>query len=216
MGSAAIQARIKKGLERGAIRTSDKKLEALIVRPGVLDESTAPPTLGATTAFIFTALQSQFSFVERQGGNVQSGDVKILLESGPVEPRNDDKIKVSGTLYEIEQLDAVAPGGVPLMWKVHARGGVPDSTTYLAGAPLDDTGSGGTTLLYPYSLGVPDLIDETEADFFYWGWEDATATWIVRRIDVDDSTFDEASFATDSQYADLNAAWAQRQTLTFN
>ena len=136
MGSAAIQARIKKGLARAAVRTGQGKLEALIVRPGVLDESTAPPTIGASTAFTFIAMQSQFTFAERQDGNVEAGDVKFLLESGPVEPRNDDKIKVSGMLYEIEKLEAVAPGGVPLMWKVHARGGVPDSTTYVAGAAL--------------------------------------------------------------------------------
>ena len=128
MGAADIQARIESGLERGAIRTAGAKLEALIVRPGVLDESTAPPT--------FIAMLSQFSFAERQDGNVVACDVKFLLESGPVEPRNDDKIKVSGVLYEIEKLEAVAPGGVPLMWKVHARGGVPDSTTYAAGDPL--------------------------------------------------------------------------------
>ncbi|MEL6170487.1 MAG: hypothetical protein AAFN44_03455 [Pseudomonadota bacterium] len=136
MGAADIQARIESGLERGAIRTAGAKLEALIVRPGVLDESTAPPTIGPSTAFTFVAIQTQFTFAERQDGNVESGDVKFLLESGPVEPRNDDKIKVSGILYEIEGLKAVAPGGVPLMWTVHARGGVPDSTTYVAGAAL--------------------------------------------------------------------------------
>lgn len=215
MSASEIAAEVAGALKEVGLETGNGPLQALIVRPGVLDESTAPPTIGASTAFIFTAMQTEFSFAERQGGNVQSGDVKLLLEAGPVEPRNDDKIKADGILYEIERLDAVSPGGVSLMWKVHARGGVPDNVTYLAGLPLDDDGSAGTTLLYPYSLGVPDLIDEASADFFFWGWEDDTATWIVRRIDVDDSTFDEASFSTDSQYPDLTSAWAQRQTLTY-
>lgn len=135
MSSAAIQAKIKAGLARAGRRTGTGELKAVIIREQEPDLNTAPPTPGEPTAFPFTAMQSKFSFMEMQSGNVESGDVKFLLEAGQIEPQNDDKIKVAGILYEIEGIERVAPGGVPLMWKIHARGGVPDSESYAPGTP---------------------------------------------------------------------------------
>ena len=127
MSSAAIRASITNGLARAGKRTAGKALQAVIIRPGTIDETTSPPTRSATTTFTVTAMQSKFSFKEMEAGNVQSGDVKFLLEAGSVEPRNDDQIKVAGVRYEIVETKSVSPGGTALMWTIHARGGVPDN-----------------------------------------------------------------------------------------
>jgi len=109
-----IAAEIAQGLAQAAHDTGQGELQALIIRPGAADTSTTPPTIGASTDFDFTALQTQFTNAERQSGAVQVRDVKFILEAGEVEPRNDDKIKVGGIRYEIVGVEVVAPGGVPL------------------------------------------------------------------------------------------------------
>ncbi|GGX63252.1 hypothetical protein GCM10007385_35480 [Tateyamaria omphalii] len=125
MSGAAIAAEIAAALGEVGDETGAGKLEATISRRGVLDESTTPPTLGPDQTFTFTAMISQFTTKELASGNVQSGDTKFILSEGETDPRNDDSIIVDNIEYEIEGVDRVAPGGVTLMWKVHARGGRP-------------------------------------------------------------------------------------------
>ncbi|MEM6499477.1 MAG: hypothetical protein AAF709_22480, partial [Pseudomonadota bacterium] len=109
MSGADIAADIAEALAEVGEETGLGKLTALIIRDGIQDDNTTPPTPGEPTAFPFTAMQSKFSFMEMQSGNVESGDVKFLLEAGQIEPQNDDKIKVAGILYEIEGIERVAP-----------------------------------------------------------------------------------------------------------
>jgi len=125
VSGAAIAAEIAAALGEVGDETGAGSLEAIISRRGALDESTTPPTRGPDQTFTFTAMISQFTTKELASGNVQSGDTKFILAEGPTDPRNDDSIIVGDTEYEIEAVDRVAPGGVTLMWKVHARGGTP-------------------------------------------------------------------------------------------
>ncbi|MEL7299369.1 MAG: hypothetical protein AAFM92_03205 [Pseudomonadota bacterium] len=135
MSGAAIQSKVRAGLERVAQRAGTGDFTVLLIRQQDPDLTTTPPTKGAQVAYTFTGMQTRFSFAEQQAGNVQAGDVKFLLAVGTTEPRNSDKIKVNGVRYEIEAFEAVAPGGVPLMWKIHARGGVADNEAYAPGTP---------------------------------------------------------------------------------
>lgn len=109
---------------------------ALLIRPGELDESTFPPTQGADTGFEFKAVQVGLNFGDRQEANTQMGDVKFLLATGDTDPTTSDAIKFSGWRYQVINVEQVAPEGIPVLWKVIARGGVPDETTYMAGRAI--------------------------------------------------------------------------------
>lgn len=75
---------------------------------------------------------------------------------------------------------------------------------------INQNGTGGTSFLQ-----TPDLIEDTDAVYFYMGWLDLSGAWMVRRqIRVDASTTD-ATPAENSSYANLSAAWAEKETLNY-
>ena len=124
----AIAAEIAAGLADVGRDTGSGKLTATLIRPGAAIPDTYPPVRGADTTFDFTAMVTQFDRNELASGNVEAGDVKYLLEQGSTTPTTGDKIAVGGVRYAIEGVTSVAPGGVTLMWKILARGGVVDGS----------------------------------------------------------------------------------------
>ena len=73
--------------------------------------------------FFFSSRRRHTRLVSDWSSDVCSSD---LLEATGIVPNTGDRIRVSGLRYSVKNVTAVQPGGVPLMWKVHARGGVPD------------------------------------------------------------------------------------------
>ncbi len=75
------------------------------------------------------------------------------------------------------------------------------------------TPSAGSTSFLP----TPDLTDDTDATYFYWAWEDQPVgtVWYIRRTLRADASYLSATYATNPAYADLTAAWAARDTLTY-
>lgn len=70
-----------------------------------------------------TVVIDNFTARDRDGTNVQAGDVKLLVstEGLTVVPKNSNKIRVSGQTYSIVDVTELAPGGVAVMWTVQAR-----------------------------------------------------------------------------------------------
>lgn len=128
MSGASIAAEIAAGLAEVGQETGRGKLTAIMIRPGASTPGTYPPVRAADAQFTFTAMVTQFDRNEMASGTVEAGDVKFLLDQGPTTPTTGDKIEVSGIRYAIVAVTAVAPGGVTLMWKIHARGGVVDGS----------------------------------------------------------------------------------------
>lgn len=101
----------------------------LLIRRGALDESTYPPTNGPNAEFTFNAVQTGLDFKDTQSGNTEVGDLKFLVATGETVPTTDDEIKVNNARYTIVSVDRVAPATDVLVWKIIARGGVPDTIT---------------------------------------------------------------------------------------
>ena len=73
----------------------------------------------------------------------------------------------------------------------------------------------GVVNLYSKFLDNPNLNDETEADYFYFGWEDVNGGWLIRRQSRVDSDYEDANEDSNSSYANLTTAWPFRVSLTY-
>jgi len=67
----------------------------------------------------------------------------------------------------------------------------------------------------PRFLPPPDLTDEADATYFYFGWEDEGGSWLVQRQDRLTSETLRADISNNPGFADLTAAWPNRVTLTY-
>ena len=131
MSGAEIAAEVAAALAEVGDETGDGPLLALIIRPGAItDETVYPPVKAGDTGTLFTAMIGRWEHRELASGNVKTGDIKVILETGEFEPTPDHKIRLNGRRYDIVDVMNVAPAGETLMWKVQARGGVPDTATY--------------------------------------------------------------------------------------
>lgn len=61
----------------------------------------------------------------------------------------------------------------------------------------------------------PDQIDETDATYFYFGWESFNGSWLIERQLRSTSSSEIATIVLNSGYADLTAAWTDRATLVY-
>lgn len=84
--------------------------------PGPAWDPEATETSTVETTTVVNGVQTFFSALERGGGLVEEGDIKILLDSA-VEPPNDARIDE----YSIVNVEPIKPGGVVVLYKVHAR-----------------------------------------------------------------------------------------------
>ncbi len=76
-------------------------------------------------------------------------------------------------------------------------------------------GGGGVATLPPHFLPPSDMVDDSGATYFYFGWFDALGGWLVRRQLRVDATTADASVSNNPGYANLTAAWATKETLTY-
>lgn len=72
-------------------------------------------------------------------------------------------------------------------------------------------GSGGGNA-DPAFKPAPDECDDTDPQYFYFGWLDIAGGWLVRRQNRSDQSFMDAA----TGFADLATAWANRATLGYS
>lgn len=77
--------------------------------------------------------------------------------------------------------------------------------------PKGDPGTGGGSSFLP----APDRTDETDATFFYFGWENVGGDWLVQRQTRSTGVSVSATGSNNPSYADLTAAFPDRATLTY-
>lgn len=164
--------------EQLATRLIDKNgMDVLLIRRGSVDETTSPPTTGPDTGFAFRGVQTQLDEMDTREGNTQIGDIKFLLSVGDTAPTKDDKIRALNTRYSIVHVERVAPAGDVLLWKVIARGGVPDFTSAIPGAPLVEDFTG------------LDIFEQAQLRNYTGTREDFIDRLISEVADPDENTF---------------------------
>lgn len=78
------------------------------------------------------------------------------------------------------------------------------STVGLQGPP--GTGSGGSSFLPP-----PDLLDESDATYFYYGWAEVNGGWLVRRATLASAKKEDVT----TGHPNLATAWGFRASLSY-
>lgn len=64
-------------------------------------------------------------------------------------------------------------------------------------------------------LPPPDLLEDTAAVYFYFGWEDVNGSWLIRRQVRADATSMDADIVNNPGHANLASAWAVKEGLVY-
>lgn len=122
MSGAAIAAKVSAGLKTAGDKAGSGPLAGAILRTSGADETTYPPTPGTVTEHACTVILTNYSARDRDGTQITARDVKALIAPDAAsDPRNGDRLRVSGETFSIVNVEAVKPGGVVLMWKCQVR-----------------------------------------------------------------------------------------------
>ena len=61
----------------------------------------------------------------------------------------------------------------------------------------------------------PDEYDDTQTDYYYFGWESINGSWLIRKRSKTSSLYTEANNVNNPTYATLALAWVDRVSLTY-
>lgn len=61
-------------------------------------------------------------------------------------------------------------------------------------------------------VSAPDNVDQSDATYFYFGWENVNGGWLVQR----QLRSDGSTQSSTTGYVDLASAWLNRTTLTYS
>lgn len=65
-------------------------------------------------------VQTKFSAMEKNGGLVERGDIKVLIDAS-VKPTVDMRLLDNGISHSIIDVQEVKPGATSIIYKIHAR-----------------------------------------------------------------------------------------------
>jgi len=113
--------RLKTQVAEKLIRENGKL--AYIIRQGTPTGPAYNPTLPAPTRLEVKFVETQYSMTDRNETLVQVGDKMGLIstETGVTPEKSGDKIEIDGTIYQFLDVKPLNPGGVVLLFKIHAR-----------------------------------------------------------------------------------------------
>jgi len=135
--------------------------------------------------------------------NVTGGGAKVNATVTPANVSAESdiiEVTVSPTIATVQSVVSVPDVSVSVDGPLE----VVASTVGLQGPP--GNGSGGSSFLPP-----PDLLDESDATFFHYGWSDVNGGWLVRRATRASAKKEDAT----TGYPDLATAWANRAFLAY-
>lgn len=75
---------------------------------------------------------------------------------------------------------------------------------------LVGNGGGGSSF-----LSSPNLIDDSDEVYFYWGWISVSGSWLIRRTLRTTALKENASITNNAGSPDLTTAWAIKDTLNY-
>jgi len=130
VSGAEVASRIRDGLLRAtrSLSSDDSELTGSISRKTGADETVYPPTPGTEKSYTFVCALGDATEEDFQGSEITSRDVRVIV-SRPVvasdgeetEPRNGDRMTVSGVEYSVVSVRATNFGGYDMMWSCQCR-----------------------------------------------------------------------------------------------
>lgn len=72
-------------------------------------------------------------------------------------------------------------------------------------------GSGSATPVFPN----PNLLDETDTTYFYFGWENVNGGWLIQRQARETSVSMATDFQINPSYSLLSNVWPNRHILAY-
>ena len=97
---------------------------ATIIRPGTLDDTVYPPTVGASTSHSCTVVIDSYSAMDMaSNAGIQAGDVKLLVSvpSLDIVPGSGDNVKIGSETYSVVNVTTTQPGGVAVLYTIQGR-----------------------------------------------------------------------------------------------
>lgn len=108
--------------EAGAEVGTGVPLTGQIIRRGLADESTSPPTPGGEVSHSLDLILWEYSAHDRDGTNITERDVRAMIAAdAETDPRNGDSLIVQGRTYSVMNVKPYQPGGVVLYWICQIR-----------------------------------------------------------------------------------------------
>ena len=123
MSGQAIAAKVASALRRanGAVSNTGA-LSVRLLRTTGANETVYPPVAGSVTEYPCTAVVTKNVAGDRGDSQDRSFMVELLISPDvAIEPMTTDKLQIGSTRFDVTEVAAIAPGGVPLLWKCAAR-----------------------------------------------------------------------------------------------
>lgn len=98
-------------------------VEAVLHRPGGLDEATYPPVQLPGSAEPCIVVRDTYSAMERAGTLIEEGDVKLLIAVGSLSapPTTADRLEIQGETYHLQSVEPIQPGPDVLLYQARGR-----------------------------------------------------------------------------------------------
>lgn len=96
-------------------------VDAVLHRPGGLDESTYPPVQLPGTSEPCKVVRDTYSAVERSGTLIEEGDVRLMIAVTATPPTTADKLEVQGVTYHLQSVEPIQPGRDVLLYQARGR-----------------------------------------------------------------------------------------------
>ena len=96
-------------------------VDAVLHRPGGLDETTYPPVRLPGSSEPCIVVRDTFNALERAGSLIEEGDVKFLIAVTETPPTTADRLEVQGVIYHLQSVDPIQPGPDVLMYQARGR-----------------------------------------------------------------------------------------------
>ena len=112
---------IKVSVAERLIRENGKP--AYIINPGATTGPEWDPQPGTPTRELVYFVETRYSMTDRNATLVQVGDKMGLIstETGIVPEKSRSKIEIDGIIYQLLDVSPLNPGGVVMLYKIHAR-----------------------------------------------------------------------------------------------
>lgn len=96
---------------------------AFIVTPGTATGPAYDPTPGEPLREMVYFVETRYSMTDRNASLVESGDKMGLVstETGATPQKSINQIEIDGVLYQFIDVQPLNPGGVVMLYKIHAR-----------------------------------------------------------------------------------------------
>lgn len=110
----------------GLLATSNRLIEsfgksATLIKPGTATGPDYDPQPGEPVESSITLVEVDWKQMYRSETLVQTGDKFWLVSADGDEPTLEDKISLSGTEYQLVNIEPLKPGPTLMMYTVHAR-----------------------------------------------------------------------------------------------